>query len=111
LEAAIPMDDIIQKIIDLESKAREIVGEAIDERKAYEDNIRMEIDAYREEILKENKEKIDDYARLMQKEADEAVKHLEDAAKLKISQMQKTAANNKNEWIEHLLNKIINGEI
>ena len=104
------MDDIIQKIIDFETSAQSIVNTARDERRKYEDTIRLEIEAYRNETAANNKAKIESFAKQMKKEADETVKHLEDAAKLKIAQMQMTAASHKNEWIEQLLNILIKGE-
>ena len=104
------MDDIIQKIIDFETNAQSIVNTAREERRTYEETIRLDIEAYRNEAAERNKAKIENYALQMKKEADETIKHLEDAAKLKIAQMQMTAASHKNEWIEQLLKKIINGE-
>ena len=105
------MDDIIQKIIDFESSAQSIVETAREERRTYEETIRAEIEAYRNEVAENTKERIESFTHQMKKEADEAVKHFEDAAKLKIANMQKLAASNKNEWIEQLLNKILKGEV
>ena len=105
------MDDIIQKIIDFEKKAQGVVGEARSERQIYDDTLRSELEAYRAKIIAENKAKIEEINRRIKKEADEGVKHIEDAAKLKIVQMQRVAASQKNEWIEQLYGKIIGGEI
>ena len=105
------MDDIIQKIIDFEKKAQSIVGEAREERQAYEETVRAEIEAYRDEINKEKDAEIKRCIAQMTKETDEGVKHIEDAAKLKIVQMHHTADANKGDWIEHLYNKIIGSEI
>ena len=105
------MDDIIQKIIDFESSAQSIVETAREERRTYEETILAEIEAYRSEVAENNRAKIENFAHQMKKEADEAVKHFEDAAKLKIANMHKIAAINKNEWIEQLLSKILKGEI
>ena len=104
------MDEIIQKIIDFEKKAQSIVGEAREERQAYEETVRAEIDAYRDEINKEKDAEIARCIAQMTKETDESIKHVEDAAKLKIVQMHNIASDNKNEWIELLYNKIIGSE-
>ena len=105
------MDDIIQRIIDFEKKAQIIVNEARKERQKYEDNLRAEIDAFRIQVSDENKARIESYITQMKRDADEGVKHIEDAAKLKAVQMQMIASEQKSEWIEHLYTKIIDGEI
>jgi len=105
------MDDIIQKIIDFEKKAQAIVGEARDEKQEYEEIVRAEIEAYKTEINGERDADIKNRVADMNKLADETVKHLEDAAKLRIVQMHRIAESHKDEWIGHLYNKIIGGEI
>ena len=105
------MDDIIQKVIDFEKKAQDIVSEARVEQQAHEETMNAEIDAFRTKITDENNDRIKNYITVMKKETDEAVKHLEDAAKLKTAQMQRVAASQKDEWIDYLYAKIIDGEI
>ena len=101
------MDDIIQKIIGFEQKAQGIVEVARSELRAGNENVRLAIEAYKAATNGEKDSEIAMCISLMNKEADEAIKHLEDAAKLKILQMQKTAAERKREWIDHLYNQII----
>ena len=103
------MDDIIQRIIDFEKKAQNIVGAARKERQVYEDTMHSEIESFREKTTNENNAEIESYNAQMKREADEGVKHLEDAAKLKIVQMQKIATSQRDEWIEYLYNKIVSG--
>lgn len=105
------MDDIIQKIIDLEKKAQDVVGEAREERQAYEETMQSELDAYRERIIGENRAKIEGVSSRIKKEADESVKFIEDAAKLKIVQMQRDAASRRREWVEQLYDQIVGGDI
>ena len=105
------MDDILHKIIGFEKIAQGIVGEARNERQAYEETVKTEVGSYRDAVMSENRARIEDYASQMKREAGEAIKHLDDAAKLRITQMQMSANANKNVWIEYLLKKIISGEI
>ena len=103
------MDEIIQKIISFEKKAQAVVGEAREERQAYEDMLRAELDAYRDKIIAENKAKIGELGQRVKREADESVKHIEDAAKLKIIQMHRSASGMRDGWIERLYNNIVGG--
>ena len=105
------MDDIIQKIIDFEKKAQSIVSEARAEQQAHEATMNSEIEAFREKITRENRAKIDGFINQMKRETDESVKHLEDSAKLKTVQMQRIAASQKQEWIDQLYSKIIDGDL
>ncbi|MCL2058493.1 MAG: hypothetical protein FWH01_05470 [Oscillospiraceae bacterium] len=104
------MDDIIQKIIGFEQKAQSIVEVARGELRSNNENMRLEIEAYRAATHGEKDSEIADCISLMNREADEAIKHLEDAAKLKIIQMQRKAAEQRDEWIERLYSQIVGGD-
>jgi len=105
------MDDIIQRIIDIEQKAQVIVNEARDERRAYEQTMGAEIEAFREGVTRKNKERIDAYAARMKRDTDENVRRIEDAALKKADQMREIAAANKAEWVDRLYKKMTAGEL
>jgi len=105
------MDETIQRIIDFEKKAQRIVNEARKEKQTYEDSLRAEIDAFRIKTSEELKARTEGYIAQIKRDADEGVKHIEDAAKLKAVQMQKIASEQRGEWIDHLYTKILDGEI
>ena len=103
------MDDIIQKIIDIEKNAQAIVDEAREERRAYEQTMESEIGSFRENTEREYKAKADRYAAQMKRDADEAVRFIDENARQKIEQMREITAVKKGEWIERLYNGILFG--
>jgi hypothetical protein len=104
-------DNIIQKIIDLERKAQDVVNEARAERHSREETIRRDIDAYKEKIAGENSGKIRAYSDEARREAEEGVARLEESARRKIVRMREYADGHKDEWIDRLYAKITGGEI
>lgn len=105
------MDDIIQKIMDIEKQAKEIVDEARNEKRAFEQNMRTEIDAYRESADTENKEKIRVFGLRMKDEAEDGVRRIEETTRQKITEMREASEARRNEWAEYFYEKIIKGEI
>lgn len=105
------MDDIIQKIMDIEKKAREIVDGARGEKRECEQAIQSEIDAFRENAGAENRNKIDAYKSRIKAETDEGIKQIEENARISIGRMEEISEKQKNEWVEHLFGMIIKGEI
>jgi hypothetical protein len=69
-----------------------------------------EIGSFRENTEREYKAKADRYAAQMKRDADEAVRFIDENARQKIEQMRETAAVKKGEWIERLYNGILFGE-
>jgi Skp family chaperone for outer membrane proteins len=105
------MDDIIQKIIDSEKKAQAVIKEAYEERRLHDDKLSGELSAYREKVLDDYNARTESFAAQQQHEAEIGTKHCEDAAHLKIVQLQQIAARNRNEWVSHLYQRILDGDI
>jgi hypothetical protein len=105
------MDDIIQTIINSEKMAQIVVNEAREERLYHETRLRSEIEAYQAKVTLDNKVRIESFNALQARDADAGVKHIEDAAKLKIVRLQQRAAQNKADWAGYLYEKILDGEI
>ena len=71
------MDDIIQRIIDIEKKAQSIVSEAREEKRVYEQTMQAEIESFRGKISDEYVKKAGAYSARMKAEADAGVKRAE----------------------------------
>ena len=105
------MDKIIQKIIDSERSAQNLIEEARQEQRFHEDKMRSEIAVYRKLAFEENDKKIAVFTESQNAEAANSVRSIESAAKKRISYITTIAEARRSDWIDHLFQKIMDGEI
>jgi len=104
------MDEIILRIIDLDNRARGIVGEARAERHAREETMRAIIDEYRAATEEAYKKKLDEIAARIKAETEAGVRQIEDSVKVRISEMRDYAQRHKGEWVDMFFDRIVGGE-
>ena len=105
------MDEIIQKIMDSERMAQNLIAEANQEQQYHEEKMLSEVEAYRVGAFQANDAKIASFAEGQNEEATSAVRSIEAAAKKRISHINTITEAKRNDWINHLFQKILDGEI
>ena len=105
------MDEIIQKIMDSERMAQNLIAEANQEQQYHEEKMLSDIEAYRVSAFQANNTKLVSFAEGQNEEATSAIRSIESAAKKRISYINTTTETKRNDWINHLFQKILDGEI
>ena len=105
------MDEIIQKIIETDRRARKIIDESRKESESHDSDMVKEIEDYKYNAYKDIWGKIDQYSAEQSDEVSEKVGQIEKAAAEQIAGMKDKADVYEEEWVEHLFKKILAGEI
>ncbi len=101
------MEDIISAIIDLEYKAQDIIAKAKEEEEREDKLFDQKIEDLQKTIENDADKKI---AKLREKELEEAEKECkvhQKACDLKLEEMKKKVAGNKEVWIKELVDKVL----
>jgi len=103
------MDDIINKVLDIEDQAEKLIEDA----KKEEDRLRAiyaeEIEKMHQDIEVRSDKRIKELEVLEAEEGDKVCQTIELSSKLAIEKIQKLYDQKKNEWIETIYQNVIGG--
>lgn len=102
------MDEIIQKIIDIDQKACSIVNEAEDEKKNLDGIIAREINSIKKDIEARAKNKSEALKQLEDNEAEEKIHNIEEQKNQALKKIEALYKDNVDRWVDDVVNEIIN---
>lgn len=105
-ETPAELEDVIRKVLDIDSKAKEITVKAKNERAAAERNILKSKAELREKYITRAKEKIEQLRSEEEKLADEAIKDAATDYEQKLSQLEADYAAGKDKWADEIFKLI-----
>ena len=105
------MDEIIQKIIDAEKHAQSVIDVARQEKKSHEGEIQKEIEDYQYKAYQDVWTKIGEYEEEHKSIIAGKVEQIERESQDQMADMIKNAELHKEEWVDHLYRKILDGEL
>lgn len=101
------MEEIINRIISIENKARDVLDSTNAEKEQKHQEMLTKIDRLKEKILHDANNKVQ---QLRQREIDEAGKKAEDyiaKSKIRFDKMKIYAENNKDKWRDELVKTVL----
>lgn len=102
------MDELIQKIIDIENKAQAIVKEARDEQKNLDVVIEAEINEMKSDIEKRASDKCKMIKNIEDEDAQRRLSEIEAEKNAVIERLEGIYQSKCNEWVDDIVNEIIN---
>jgi vacuolar-type H+-ATPase subunit H len=105
------LDEIISRILDSEDMAQRVIDEARREKMSHESDMAEEIEKYQYFAHKEIWGKIGEHAEKLKRETADNVRRIEGSAQQQIDGMMSKVEQHKEEWLEHLYKKILEGGI
>ena len=91
--------------------ARRIVDEAQRERTSHESDMAAELEEYRYQAYRDAWARINEYREEQTAKTAANVKLIEEAARDGVAEMERTAGCHRDEWVEYLYVRILEGEI
>lgn len=101
------MNDILNKIISIEEKAQQIIESATEEEKNIEINLKKDMDNLENDIIHRQKEKLEQLKQDEFKLVEEQIKKTEQETQQKINAINKLAEENKDQWSEELVKRVL----
>ncbi|MDR0286741.1 MAG: hypothetical protein LBI03_03400 [Clostridiales bacterium] len=101
------MDAVIEAILAIENRAKDMVKEAEEKKAAFDENISEEADKIKKELLEQTKKKLADQRVAYIEKSRETVEANKADAKGKLDAMEKYFQDNRENWIFELYKRII----
>ena len=102
------MDDIIERIIDIEMKAQSVVKEAQERRLELDGIIDKEIENIKDDMEKQAAQKCDAVSKAEQKAAEKKISEIKDKSRSISEKLENTYAENREQWISSIVENVIN---
>ncbi|MCG8500057.1 MAG: hypothetical protein MJB12_06575 [Firmicutes bacterium] len=101
------MDDIVQKIIEIELQAQHIIDETEQEKQRINEALASEIEAMRLEIERKVERKLKQIKEREMQEAYQKVDEVQAKTQQQLEAMVECADNKKQEWEKYLMDQIV----
>jgi vacuolar-type H+-ATPase subunit H len=101
------MEDLIMKIIDIESRAQEIIKDAKEANQNLEANVAKETLKLHKDIEHRAQIKSESIKQIEDNEAEDKIKLIRDDTEKNIAALEKRYNDKKNEWVDKIVNNII----
>jgi vacuolar-type H+-ATPase subunit H len=105
------MDEIIMRILDSEDMAQRVIDEARREKMSHESDVAAEIEKYQYFAHKDIWAKIGEHTEKLKRETADNVCRIEESAQQQIDGMKSKVEQYKDEWLEQIYKKILEGGI
>lgn len=102
------MDELIQKIIDIENKAQSVVREARSDREHIDETIEKTIADMKEDFNKRASDKCESIKSIEDADADKKITAIEAAKKASVERLEEIYRNKCDEWVDDIVDEIIN---
>ena len=102
------MDELIQRIIDIENKAQSVVKEARNDREHLEETIKKTISDMKEDFEKRANDKCESIKSFEDSEAKEKIEAIDAEKKASISKLEEIYKDKCDKWVDEIVDEIIN---
>lgn len=105
------LEDMISKILDMDKKARDLTDAAVQSKVNYENEIIHTKEKIKNDYIERANERIKINTRLAQKTADEKLAALEKKNAAIIDHLDKENKENRDRWVNEIVQRVISGQI
>lgn len=110
MEESDNLGSVIKQLVDFDARQRELIANDLASR----DTQRKELEARREKInakyMKQAEDRLERLAESENGRADRAIKAIENATQKNISELEKKAEENIDDWVSQIYKRTVNGE-
>lgn len=101
------MEEIIEKMIEIEEEAQNIVSKAREKEGHFDGEIKRETDKMKNDILKKSRERCESVQKYESEEAEKLLKGIAAELEENLKKIENTARENSVRWVEDLMNTVI----